>query len=141
MRFFVPNWQMLKAVLYDGSAESMEEIWNLVKGKDVGSVPLDHYVVVGEDEEVIIIPRESFEALFHERMGPLTESIAKRRVELLEMGLTEMQAATVSYSESGMNFSEIAEALSMELGKKVSQQTVRAHYVRGKPKMLYDFKF
>jgi DNA-binding CsgD family transcriptional regulator len=141
MRFFVPNWQMVKTVFYDGSSESKEEIQDRVPGMDIDSVPEGHYVMIGEDNEVVVIPQDIFEALFHEKKGPLTDSIAKRRIELRTMGLTDMQAATVSYSESGMSFSEIADALSIELGKKVSQQTVRAHYVRGKPKMLYDFKF
>lgn len=141
MRFFVPKWQMVEAVLYDGSEESMEKIRVRIPDVNPTSIPLQHYVVFNDNNGPIYVHKDFFESMFYEQKGPLTEPIAKRRMELREMGLTDMQAATVSYHESGMSFAEIADALSIELDKKVSQQTVRAHYVRGKPKILYDFRF
>jgi hypothetical protein len=54
MRFFVPNWQMVKTVFYDGSSESKEEIQDRVPGIDIDSVPEGHYVMIGEDNEVDI---------------------------------------------------------------------------------------
>lgn len=141
MRFFVPRWQMVKTILFDGTPEATEELEMHIPRMDTSSIPIGHYVIINDDDTYFTVPGDVFDSLYYEQKGPLTESIAKRRLELREMGLTDMQAATVSYSESGMSYAEIAEALSIELGKKVSQQTVRAHYVRGKPKMLYDLKF
>lgn len=140
MRFFLPRWQIVNAIYYDGSEDALKSIRELSPESNVPDLPPDSYVVLTE-EETTIVDKETFEKLFVEQKGPLNDQIVKRRLELREMGLTDMQAAVVSYSESGMTFAEIADAMSIELEKKVSQQSVRAHYVRGKPKVLYGIKF
>lgn len=140
MRFFLPKWQIVNAIFYDGSEKSLEEIMRFSQSSDIPELTPDSYVIFSDDETTVI-DKKTFEKLFIEQKGPLNEQIVKRRLELREMGLTDMQAAVVSYSESGMTFAEIADALSIELEKKMSQQSVRAHYVRGKPKVLYGIKF
>ncbi len=140
MRFYLPKWQIVNAVYYDGDRKTLEEIRKFSPDADVSDLNPGCYVIFA-DEGITFVDKETFEKLFVEQKGPLTEQIVKRRLELREMGLTDMQAAVVSYSESGMTFAEIADAMSAELEKKMSQQSVRAHYVRGKPKVLYGIKF
>lgn len=140
MHFFLPRWQIVNAIYYDGSKDALKSIQEFSPESDIRNISPDNYVVFTEDE-IVVIDKVTFEKLFVEQKGPLNDQIVKRRLELREMGLTDMQAAVVSYSESGMTFAEIADAMSIELEKKMSQQSVRAHYVRGKPKVLYGIKF